>query len=88
MSVAASDPTDRLALFSNYGAESIDVAAPGVGILSTEPDGQYGSRNGTSMAAPHVTGVAALIWSRIPYATVSEVRQENRGQFFGPLDDG
>ena len=73
--MAASDQNDKLARFSNYGATSVDLAAPGVGIVSTEPGASYASRNGTSMAAPHVTGTAALVWSKIPYATAAEVRQ-------------
>jgi subtilisin family serine protease len=75
LSVAATDNHDGLARFSNYGLQSVDVAAPGLAVWSTEPDGQYGSRNGTSMAAPHVTGVAALIWSRVPQAAAKEVRE-------------
>ncbi|MGH2715147.1 MAG: S8 family peptidase, partial [Thermoleophilaceae bacterium] len=51
--VAASDNRDRLAEFSNYGARSVDLAAPGVSILSTLPGGGYGWFDGTSMAAPH-----------------------------------
>ncbi len=74
ISVAASDQNDRLAPFSNFGKTSVDLAAPGIGILSTEPGGTLASRNGTSMAAPHVSGVAALVWANVPYATVAEVR--------------
>jgi len=55
VAVAASDQNDKLARFSNYGSTSVDLAAPGVGIMSTEPGATYASRNGTSMAAPHVT---------------------------------
>jgi subtilisin family serine protease len=73
ISVAASDPNDRLATFSNFGLRSVDIAAPGVGVLSTLPGGQYGEANGTSMATPHVSGVAALIWSDQLAATPDEV---------------
>lgn len=75
ISVAASDDDDRLARFSNYGHETVDIIAPGVSILSTQPGGDYRFRFGTSMAAPHVSGVAALVWANVPDATVDEVRQ-------------
>ena len=74
--MCSSDLNDELAPFSNFGRTSVDLAAPGVGILSTEPTGSFASRNGTSMAAPHVSGVAALIWSVAPQATVAEVREQ------------
>lgn len=64
--MAATDDTDRLASFSNFGATSVDLAAPGVGIMSTLPGGRYGRYSGTSMASPHVAGVAALIESQQP----------------------
>ena len=50
------------------------MAAPGVGILSTAPDGTYATQNGTSMAAPHVSGAAALVWASVPWAHAAEVR--------------
>ncbi|MFD3404300.1 S8 family serine peptidase [Kribbella sp. NPDC058693] len=53
--------------FSNFGLNKIDVAAPGSSILSTLPGGGYGLMSGTSMASPHVTGIAALLKSTHPW---------------------
>jgi len=59
--VAATDSNDGLAGFSQWGLRSVDVGAPGVSVLSTFPDDTYGSISGTSMATPHVAGLAALL---------------------------
>jgi thermitase len=62
ISVAATDQADNRASFSNFG-QNVDVAAPGVGILSTNYVGGYQPISGTSQAAPHVAGLAALVWA-------------------------
>jgi thermitase len=72
--VAASDQDDALAGMSNYGRLSVDLAAPGRRILSTLPNGGWGLMSGTSMAAPHVAGAAALISTRWPEASVAAKR--------------
>jgi len=74
ISVAAIDRAGNLASFSNYGSSKVHVAAPGVGILSTVTPNGYASYNGTSMATPHVAGVAALLLSREPNLSVSTVK--------------
>ncbi|MBW3021333.1 S8 family serine peptidase [Candidatus Woesearchaeota archaeon] len=74
LSVAATDHNDVLASFSNYGMTSVDLGAPGVSILSTTPNNNYSFFNGTSMATPHVTGAAALLWDHDPTLTVNEVK--------------
>ncbi len=75
VSVAATDSSDSLAAYSNYGLGTVDVAAPGSAILSTLPGGRYGYKSGTSMAAPHVAGVIALAWSANPDASWNAIEQ-------------
>lgn len=72
--VANSDRDGRLDPTSNYGLTSVDVAAPGVDIVSTAPGGGYALASGTSESAPHVTGVASLLFSTLPTATPAQVR--------------
>jgi len=73
VSVAATDLNDNLAFFSNYGANSVDIAAPGVGIYSTVPNNSYATYSGTSMATPHVTGALSLLWDSEPGLTYRQV---------------
>ena len=73
---AALDRNDQLASFSNYGPKSVHIAAPGKDILSTWLGDEYESHSGTSMAAPVVAGVAALLLSKEPKLSVDELRRK------------
>ena len=74
VSVASTDRNDNMSGFSNYGATSVDLAAPGSAILSTVPGASYATFSGTSMASPHVAGAAALLWSVNPDITALEMK--------------
>jgi Ca2+-binding RTX toxin-like protein len=74
VSVASLTNTGGLSSFSNYGATTVDIAAPGSSIYSTLPGGRYGTYSGTSMATPHVTGAVALYAAEHPNASAAEIR--------------
>jgi len=74
ISVAAITNTGDLAYYSNYGATTVDLGAPGSGIVSSVPGGGYASYNGTSMATPHVTGALALFAAENDALTAEQLR--------------
>src|SRR5215213_622047 len=89
ISVVATDQRDRRATFSNFGAAA-DVSAPGVNIFSSIPNDTFGFLDGTSMASPHVAGLAGLIWSRNRTLTNHQVRNiiETTGDNIDALNPG
>jgi len=74
ISVAALDRSDNLAGFSNFGAKTVHVAAPGKDILSTWLGNNYREASGTSMATPYVSGVAALVIANEPSISMAKLR--------------
>ncbi len=74
ISVASTTNTEDLSSFSNYGAQSVHIAAPGSSILSTIPNNAYDFLSGTSMATPHVSGAAALLLAAYPNMTTAQLR--------------
>jgi subtilisin family serine protease len=75
VAVGATDASDQRAYFSNFGAASVDLFAPGQSILSSFPGDRYDFFSGTSMAAPHVSGAAALVFSYAPEADPAGVKR-------------
>jgi len=88
ISVAATTSSDGMASFSNYGATTVDVGAPGHKVLSTTPKNRYATYSGTSMASPHVAGLAALILSHRPDLNLEELKAiiMNTGDKISSLD--
>jgi len=74
IAVLSTDTRDALSDFSNYGPQSVDLGAPGSDILSCAPDNLYMYLSGTSMATPHVSGAAGLVWSANPYLGRQDVK--------------
>jgi len=75
ISVGAINFQKKLSYFSNFGKNSVDVLAPGESILTTISTTRYGFQQGTSFAAPQISGVAALIWARYPEWSYKDVKQ-------------
>jgi thermitase len=75
VSVAASDNQDKPASFTSYGRRTVHVAAPGVQIYSTTPNNGYAYLSGTSMATPHVAGIAALMMAADPSWSYAEIKR-------------
>ncbi len=79
LGVAAVDNRGGVPSFSNHGGSTVEVAGPGAGVLSLMPDGRYGYANGTSMAAPHVSGIAALLASEDPGLSAAQINDRIAG---------
>src|SRR5690606_20755204 len=75
ISVAAIDNRGQIASFSNYGKTKVHVGAPGVNIYSSVKGGKYASWSGTSMATPHVSGMAVLLAAHEPQLTNVQMKE-------------
>ncbi|MGC4031107.1 MAG: S8 family serine peptidase [Tepidisphaeraceae bacterium] len=76
VSVAAVDDSGTLSYFSNYGENTVDLAAPGEDVYSTWIKSSYYTASGTSMATPHVTGTVALMLSKYPKLTTTQLKDD------------
>jgi subtilisin family serine protease len=76
IAVGSSTDDDELWMLSNYGATSVDLAAPGEAIRTTLTGRRYVTNSGTSLAAPHVSGVLALLWSRFPGLPAARAKEQ------------
>ena len=87
ISVASTDSEDRRSWFSNFGQNTVDIAAPGSAIYSTTPGDTFGSKSGTSMASPHVAGLAALVKSIYPEESMLKIKNRllHSGDFIEEL---
>lgn len=89
IAVAAHDRDDQMPHFSNHGAKSVHVAAPGQAITAAIPGGKYGQMTGTSMATPHVSGVAGLLLAQYPDLTNEQLKARLMGTVVkGPAYEG
>merc|ERR1712157_364430 len=84
MSVGAVDSSHKIADFSQHN-DQVDISAPGVGIKSPTGTSGYSTWQGTSMATPHVSGVALLLWNKYPDCTNAQIREALEN---GALDEG
>ena len=75
ISVGAMDPNGKKASYSNYGLTTVDVFAPGTNIISTYKNDKLKTLSGTSMATPHVSGIAGLLLSQNRSMSASEIRE-------------
>ncbi|HRO66252.1 MAG TPA: S8 family peptidase [Pseudobdellovibrionaceae bacterium] len=73
--VAASGPGGHRATFSNFGSKSVDLAAPGIGILSTVPGGGFERFDGSSVAVPHVVGALSRVWGASPHLKADQLKK-------------
>jgi len=84
MSVGAVDSNHNIADFSQHN-DQVDISGPGVGVKSTTGSSGYSNYDGTSMATPHVSGVALLLWNKYPDCTNAQIREALEN---GALDEG